>query len=809
MIAEFRRAQESTRVYWTSRIEKLIADRLRPDLADSSSIGPADSSSIDFPPISASMENGVAPSETISLDQTCGSRVPGSTGDIETIGEYRLLAFLGRGCRGEVHLAVQSRLADRPVVLKLIPQHGREHLSLASLQHPHIMPLYGVQDLEERRLRVMCMPYLGGVTLARLLALVSDTPARHRTGRGLIEGLDQLSSQSPVTMPAHGPAREYLLHASYDQAVCWIGVCLAEALQHAHGLGIVHLDLKPSNVLIAADGRPILLDFHLARPVIRPGEVAEPIGGTPLYMSPEQGIALQDARCGRAASVLVDGRSDLYSLGAMLLEMLGGTIPHRGTASSIRRQTRAPRELARVLARCLAKSPDARYPDAASLATDLKSCLAELSTPARASRRRGPRPHPRFAMAVGLLKGLAWTSAVLLMAGLIITYDLHRRTREARAALGEGHRLIAARAYDEAMRTLSQGLAHTEPLRVWGFDPYLPGIRDLSRSLGEQLHQARAAREAESLHELVDRIRFLYGMDLTGRGVPRTLAAGLRAAWSARGRAAEGLAGGLDPDQLRRLRADLQDLALLWADLRVRLAGSDGERAAREEALQILAEAEVLLGPSSALESERRIHALAPGEPEPARVSAAVAGPEDDPFLVGRRLLASGDLQGAARELGTASDLRPQDLWTQFYRGTCSYRLRHFEDAVAAFSICIALSPGAAECYFNRGRSFEGLGRTDSALRDYDRALRLAPGLAGAALARGILRCRAGLHAEAIADFREALRSGADAGITHYNLAIAYLGTGNRTAALESVQRALTSDPGMREARELVSSLRP
>src|SRR5262249_24503336 len=86
----------------------------------------------------------------------------------ESLRDFHLLAELGRGRQGVVFLATQSSLADRPVVLKLTARRGDEHLSLARLQHTHIMPLLSVFDDADRNLRALCMPYLGGLTLAAL-----------------------------------------------------------------------------------------------------------------------------------------------------------------------------------------------------------------------------------------------------------------------------------------------------------------------------------------------------------------------------------------------------------------------------------------------------------------------------------------------------------------------------------------------------------------------------------------------------------------------------------------------------------------
>src|SRR5262249_48654737 len=147
-----------------------------------------------------------------------------------------------------------------------------------------------------------------------------------RSGKLIVALIDRNTRRTPAAFEA--PFRRGLEQASYVEAVTWIAACLAEALHYAHARGLVHMDVKPSNVLITAEGQPLLLDFHLARGPILPGEwVADRLGGTPGWMSPEQRAALEAAEEGRPVSASVDGRTDIYALGLLLLEALAAPGP--------------------------------------------------------------------------------------------------------------------------------------------------------------------------------------------------------------------------------------------------------------------------------------------------------------------------------------------------------------------------------------------------------------------------------------------------------------------------------------------------
>ena len=316
-----------------------------------------------------------------------------------TVGEFRLVTELGRGAHSRVFLAHQTPLGDRPVVLKVVPMGTYEHLCLARLQHTYIVPLYSAHPDPEAERVLLCMPYFGQHSLASVLANLRHIPIASRSGRHLLRELDKTDPDLPE-LPSKSSARKFLSRVSYTSSICWLGVCLAEAVQYAHERELIHLDIKPSNILLTADAQPMLLDFHLAQRPLEVGQVESPwVGGTPPYMSPEQREALLEIARGEPISFPVDGRSDIYSLGATLCEALGAEPPREG-------RWQIPRQaistgLADILARCLSDDPRDRYPDPAALAEDLRRHLnhqplrgvANRSLPERWQKWRARNPH--------------------------------------------------------------------------------------------------------------------------------------------------------------------------------------------------------------------------------------------------------------------------------------------------------------------------------------------------------------------------------------------------------------------------------
>ncbi|HEY0590349.1 MAG TPA: protein kinase [Thermoanaerobaculia bacterium] len=316
-----------------------------------------------------------------------------------TLNHYRIVKSLGSGGMGDVYAADDTRLGRR-IALKVLPpsmaadrarltRFEREARAVAALNHPNVVTIYSVEQAGE--VHFLTMELVEGKTLTSLIPP---------------EGL---------------PLRDLLR----------IAIPLTEAIAAAHRAGIVHRDLKPANVMLGADGRLKVLDFGIAKLSAR--EVRDDtftastlvnvtaehnVIGTAAYMSPEQ-----------AEGKTVDHRSDIFSLGVILYELATGSRPFRGEStasliSSILRdeppppsEVRAifPRELDRIVARCLAKDPDRRFQSALDLRNELEELHRDVTVerPPAGATRRLPVMLAGF-LALALVAGIA---AILFVIG--------------------------------------------------------------------------------------------------------------------------------------------------------------------------------------------------------------------------------------------------------------------------------------------------------------------------------------------------------------------------------------------------------
>ena len=459
--------------------------------------------------------------------------------------------------------------------MKLAPRTGDEHLSLARLQHTHIVPLYLVLEFPQRNLPALCMPFLGGASWSAILKGMASQPPAQRRGAQLVEWIDQARHDSQQPLVVRGPAIGFLSRASYIQAVSWIGSCLADALHYAHQRGLAHLDIKPSNVLVADDGQPMLLDFHLAHEIGQPGQGSvDRIGGTKGYMSPEQEECATALRSGRPLPVALDARSDIYSLGVLVYESLAGILPVRDEQQSRQRLRQANPQISRgledIVHKCLALDRADRYADAGQLADDLRRYLADVplrgvanrSLVERWQRWRRRKPHALAVLASGAL--------ALAVTGSVCSLYYRDRLRTAAAAAGEAQQDLGSRDYDSALERAAAGL---EALRA------IPGQADLKRQLQTQHAAAQRGRIAQRLHDVVEQLRFVDNAANLPVAKLRDLDAGCSAIWKLRRQIVGPEMQSADPVEAAGVRTDLLDLALLWSGLVLRIEpGEKGQR---------------------------------------------------------------------------------------------------------------------------------------------------------------------------------------------------------------------------------------
>jgi len=315
----------------------------------------------------------------------------------KTISHYRILEEVGRGGMGTVYKAVDTKL-KRIVALKFLPDVGderqrlrftREAQAAAALDHPNICSVHEIEEAEGRTF--ISMTYCEGETLKQL--------AERRT-LGLEESLD-------------------------------IAIQIADGLVEAHGKGIVHRDIKPANIMISDRLQARIMDFGLARLADRTGVTrTDTAVGTILYMSPEQ-----------MRGDPVDGRSDIWSLGVVLYELVAGVHPFRGDyeASTIyailnnRPETMekhapdAPEELSKILTRALEKEPEKRYQGVDEMLDDLELLRGQLGSPPSHTRRT--RGLKRFTLRGAAVLAAAVVLVVALYAYLsTLTFRLPRKS---------------------------------------------------------------------------------------------------------------------------------------------------------------------------------------------------------------------------------------------------------------------------------------------------------------------------------------------------------------------------------------------
>ncbi len=564
-------------------------------------------------------------------------------------GRYVLLSVLGHGTMGVVYRAFDSQLGRMVALKQLLREENpeleerfqREARLSARLRHPNVVPVHDV-GREEGRL-YLAMEFVEGRTLA---AWLGETRDLKRAGDP--RGTERLRREVEV-----------------------LGM-VADALGHAHALGVVHRDLKPGNILLDREGRPYVTDFGLAMDVVpwnrEEGPGAERMTrsgqllGTPAYMSPEQA---------HAQSGTIGPRADVWALGVILYEVLTGHLPFGGKTAwdmmaavktrepAPPRQLRpeVPGDLERVCMAALVKEPSRRTPTATAFAEDLRRWLK--GEPVTASP-----PGLAYRGARWARRRIAWltgaTVLVLLVGSAIVSVHLEhlREAERRRSALAQGAAAVL-RFQREVMRTPMSQDARLELARQ--------PLDALSRiPPGDPLHGCALAWRAWVT-------LLLEGRDETVREFDRACALSPEAAvpWRLRGLFRLDTYAGLRGLPMRRLGP-------LGLDSPVVGPETDELRELREGGLADLARAQAL-DPRDSIEEMNMARALAAG-------------------YSGR----PGGWEEALRLMGDAVSVRTHRL-----RGLAFFQLRRFPEAVVEFGHALAEWPQDPDLHFHLAQSLQ------------------------------------------------------------------------------------------------------
>jgi serine/threonine protein kinase len=397
------------------------------------------------------------------------------------LGDYRIVREVGRGGMGVVYEAQQMSLARR-VALKVLPfaatldarqlqRFKNEAQAAACLQHQHIVPVYAVGC--ERGVHYYTMQFIDGQTVAAMIAEL-----RRTSGPKTAAEPEPTSPYTPCpgggeTVAVAALSTEHSTRSlAFFRSVAELGRQAAEGLDHAHQLGVIHRDVKPANLMLDSRGNLWITDFGLAHCQSQASlTMTGDLVGTLRYMSPEQALAKR---------VIVDHRSDVYSLGATLYELLtlqpvfAGTDRQELLRQIAFEEPRPPRRLNKavpaeveiIVLKALEKNPAERYGTAQELADDLRRFLEDQ--PIRARRPSLRLRVSKWARRHRTLVRAALVMTLLTVLGLAVSVWLLWLERERTAAAYQAKASESERAQKnwrlafKALRNVYLGVAEKE-----------------------------------------------------------------------------------------------------------------------------------------------------------------------------------------------------------------------------------------------------------------------------------------------------------------------------------------------------------
>jgi serine/threonine protein kinase/Flp pilus assembly protein TadD len=738
-----------------------------------------------------------------------------------SLGPFRLLREIGRGGMGVVHEARRGA-DDEPLALKVLPgflaaqagrseRFAREADLAGRLAHPGLVRVVDAGAAGDTPW--LALEYVAGAPLDAVLAALAAVPPAELTAEAL--GAAVVAHQHVPTGTSPAAATGFV--GSYVAAVARLALQLAEALAHLHAHGILHRDVKPSNVLVTPAGRVVLTDFGLAREVEGASlTLTGDFAGTPNYVSPEQAMAKR---------VHVDHRSDLFSLGSTLYELLTlqkafpgdstpevlGRILTKEPLPPTRWHPGLPGDLLAIVGKLLEKDPDRRYADAASLVADLRAFLEYR--PVAAQR------------ASTLTRVIRWTRREPLRASLVAVLAVTLPTLAAGAGylwarrdeIREGRERILAREVEAAIDAgylawilEDPALAHDQFTKALASDATSEAaavglVLALLRRDGPEAALQRL--QAELLPNLSATLADLLQYSLLNRLgrpeapalLPRLRQPVTAFEWFVRGILEHDGAGHTG----QRLLDDIDravgasERPRLWLHLhQAAYAEAAGDAAAgRRAASSLLAH-----WPESPVARHFACLALRRVEPERAlRLADELCeqhpGDGLGPWAKGLVLEARGDRPGATAALERATACLPRSPAAHYTLGKLWFDRGEPARALALMTQARDLSPRFVEAWMGIGMAQRRLGHVDEALAALQRAVELHESQGDARFQLGQLLVQRGDTAAGLEQLRRATQlSGADPNKWHH-LAFALFTTGDDVGGEAALRRAVKVAP--------------
>jgi serine/threonine protein kinase/Flp pilus assembly protein TadD len=718
---------------------------------------------------------------------------------VEELGDFRLLREVGRGGMGVVYEATQLSL-NRRVALKVLPaaatldpsqfrRFRNEARAAALLHHANIVPVYGIGC--ERGVHFYAMQFIEGRTLAEV---VRD--ARPGASPPAADTVAGLATERPESF----------------RAIARLGLQAAEALEHAHQEGVVHRDIKPANLILDGKGNLWVTDFGLARLQDDAGlTTTGGVVGTLRYMSPEQASGRPGA---------VDHRTDVYSLGATLYELLTREPVFDGhdRGDLLRRisteEPRPPRklnpavpvELQVIIGKALEKEPTARYASARELADDLRRFLEDKPIRARPPSRlerarkwsRRHRPAVWSATAALLVTGAVLAGSV----GWVVRDRAARHARAAddvAAAVREAQLYRGEGKWPEALALAKQ--AETL-LNDCADEAELAGrVKDLLRELAEEAADRRLVADLGDIRSR----RHVVNERETSLSIDERIR-DYRQAFTAYGFAPGTVTTGVAVARIRSRPAPLASTMLAALDHWLILA-----RHRNTPEVSWLA---AVLDDADA-DPWRKAVRVARGRNDRqtlvklAREADVAAQPTEALFVLAQGLRQRAANESAVDLLRRACDAFPGDFWINHDLGITLLECRppRYEESVRYLTAAVALRPDSPQVRADLGFALWGKGQTDEAAETFRQAIAMKPDFAETYGRFGDALAAAGRPDDAVDAFRKTVALNPNFAEAHRALGGVLWGTGRREEAIAAYRKAAELKPDCAELTRLGSAL--